>query len=600
MIGKKISNYHINECIGQGGMGTVYKATDLSLKRTVAIKMLNPMMVNNSDSFKRFENEALLSAQISHPNVATLFDFIHFKNSHFIIMEFVKGKSLDEILKFQGMLPAKEAVNIAIQILEGLGAAHELGIMHRDLKPGNIMITNRGYVKLMDFGIAKLENSERITRENSVIGTLDYLSPELLKGALPSKSSDLYSVGMMLFEMLSGTSLYTADNAASLMYQIAYGNAEVKLPGHNSKLIRIIKKLVHKQASKRYQSTQSVITDLQGLYSGGKVNTQIFSKKLEARVAKLVPTYIPDFQLSFAQLPHLKKLFSIFEFDMKIMGIGFFVGLLILLFGFRSTKNYQDQKGLSIEEIQEKPIEDKQLVSNDSYVKDFSSQIIHTPVPQEIEFIEKFEDKPIAPPKAKKKSNTAKGKNKRKTNKKTKTEDSSKSKKKSVNDKKKTQDQQKANKEKDGKPVANKAEKETKKLSNRKETQRAGQQNIKKTEKILVPDMYLSVYFPESISTDRNREGQTIYLNINKAIYQAEKLIVANGASVRATIKKLRKPEGRKKAFMAIEFDAVQAVNGKWLEVSYPEYSDISKTAVTFKAGTQLNKIKLKSTIIKL
>ena len=197
MIGRKLSNFHINERIGEGGMGTVYKATDLHLNRTVAIKMLHPFLVSNPDSFKRFRNEAHLSARISHPNVATLFNFQAADDTHFIIMEFVNGQALDDMLKLQGRLPETEAAKIILQVLEGLGAAHELGIMHRDLKPGNIMITHRGFVKLMDFGIARLENTERMTRQNSVIGTLEYLSPELVKGGAPSKASDLYAVGVM-------------------------------------------------------------------------------------------------------------------------------------------------------------------------------------------------------------------------------------------------------------------------------------------------------------------------------------------------------------------------------------------------------------------
>ena len=158
MIGRNISHFHISESLGEGGMGQVFKATDRRLQRAVALKMLNPHLLNDPASFQRFQNEAQLSARISHPNVATLYDFLKDGSQHFIVMEYVDGKPLDQLLDLQGKLPAATSAQIAMQVLEGLEAAHDLGITHRDLKPGNIMITKRGFVKLMDFGIARLEN----------------------------------------------------------------------------------------------------------------------------------------------------------------------------------------------------------------------------------------------------------------------------------------------------------------------------------------------------------------------------------------------------------------------------------------------------------
>ena len=333
MIGRKLSNFHINERIGEGGMGTVYKATDLHLNRTVAIKMLHPMLVSNPDSFKRFRNEAHLSARISHPNVATLFNFQAVDDTHFIIMEYVKGQALDDLLALQGRLPEAEAAKIILQVLEGLGAAHELGIMHRDLKPGNIMITHRGFVKLMDFGIARLENTERMTRQNSVIGTLEYLSPELIKGGAPSKASDLYAVGVMFYEMLSGQSLHSGDSEAAVMYQIAHEKAKVQLPGVNKRLVQIIKKLVQKDPNKRYQSTQTVIQDLEKLYPAGKVNTRMITEKVDheksnsnARMALPVQFNLPKLsQLKSSQLP--------FDLDLRILAGALLVCLLIVGIG---------------------------------------------------------------------------------------------------------------------------------------------------------------------------------------------------------------------------------------------------------------------------
>ncbi|MEM7514379.1 MAG: serine/threonine-protein kinase, partial [Bacteroidota bacterium] len=305
MIGRKLSNFQINERLGEGGMGTVYRATDLTLNRAVAIKMLHPFLVNNPDSFKRFQNEAHLSARISHPNVATLFDFQNHENNHFIVMEYVKGKGLDDVLKLQEKLSESETVKIAIQVLEGLGAAHELGIMHRDLKPGNIMITQRGFVKLMDFGIARLEHSERMTRQNSVIGTLEYLSPELVKGGVPSQASDLYALGVMLHEMVTGQTVFNASSEASLMYQIAHKQPSFQLAGVDRRLAQVIKKLTHKQPTKRYKDTQEVIRELEKIHPAGKVNPLLISQKVSPEKVGSIPAFNLSSVLDKLTLPSL-------------------------------------------------------------------------------------------------------------------------------------------------------------------------------------------------------------------------------------------------------------------------------------------------------
>ncbi|MDW3652237.1 MAG: protein kinase [Bacteroidia bacterium] len=607
MIGRKLSNFHINERIGEGGMGTVYKATDLHLKRTVAIKMLHPFLVNNPDSFKRFQNEAHLSARISHPNVATLFNFREVDHSHFIVMEFVEGKALDDVLKLQGEIPEEEAVKICIQVLEGLGAAHDLGIMHRDLKPGNIMITQRGFVKLMDFGIARLENTERMTRQNSVIGTLEYLAPELVTGGAPSKSSDLYAVGVMLYEMLSGKSLYAGDSEAALMYNIAHKSPTFNLQGHNRKLVQIIKKLTHKQAGKRYQSTDEAVRELESIHRNAKIDTRLLSQRIEkkeSRKSPAIPVTLPVRNFSFSKLKDTKLPFDI---DLRILAGAALLCLFILIMGLFGG----DDQGTDPIDPRQRSVEDKrELVQegneNDSRLLGSNTVLPQQASPQEIEFIEKFDSAP------KEKEETKSGNGQRSLRKDSREKESNKSNEnKSGSETKKTSTTQvekspdRIVEKEEKKPIQKtvreeRIEEEPKPPVAREQESKpiVKESKYKGSVKVRIPDMYLAASFAETVSTETHSSGQTVYLQTISPIYQGDHLIIPKGARVRAEIKKLRRSEGKKKAFLAIQLHSVQASNGRWLAISYPEYSNLSKTVVSFNRGQRINKIKLKSTNI--
>jgi len=220
MVGRKIGQFQIIEELGVGGMGTVFKARDTRLNRYVAIKALHPHVLRDSQAYRRFKNEAQISAQLSNPNVATLFDFIKEGDQSYLIMEYIDGVTIEERLKREGALSVRETINLSKQILNGLSEAHRLNILHRDLKPANVMIKAGTYAKLMDFGIARLETATRLTANNKVIGTVEYMAPELLKGKEPSKASDLYAVGVMMYEMLTGKTLFVANSEAALVYSI--------------------------------------------------------------------------------------------------------------------------------------------------------------------------------------------------------------------------------------------------------------------------------------------------------------------------------------------------------------------------------------------
>lgn len=612
MIGRKLSNFHINERIGEGGMGTVYKATDLHLNRTVAIKMLHPFLVSNPDSFKRFRNEAHLSARISHPNVATLFNFQAVDGTHFIIMEFVNGQALDDMLKLQGRLPEAEAAKIILQVLEGLGAAHELGIMHRDLKPGNIMITHRGFVKLMDFGIARLENTERMTRQNSVIGTLEYLSPELVKGGAPSKASDLYAVGVMFYEMLSGQSLFSGESEAAMMYQIAHEKVKVQVPGANKRLVQIIKKLVHKDPNKRYQSTQEVIHDLEQIYQGGKVNTRLIEEKFDHQTSNSKSRAALPVQFSLPKIPQLQSIQLPFDLDLRILAGALLLCLLIVVVG-RSVGSDNDKEGMMVDKSDQPTLEledGKEEVLAD--ITPINSSQLGQPAKRSIEFLERFDEEPAVAEKESEKRAEKKASTKTKKN--TDNRDNQRDTKAKKRSETKEQKKKESPKEQEvqservietpptkpttiveAEPIKKEFEpRQIESPDNR--TRRSVEEPVK----IRIPDMFLSATFTETVSSEKNYEGQSVYLSTSTDVYQGDHLIIPRGAKVRATVKKVRRAQGKKRAFLAINLQSVQAINGQWLTISYPEYSNLSKDLVEFKRGSQLNRIKLKSTNITL
>ena len=260
MIGTTISHYKILEKLGEGGMGIVYLAEDTKLERKVAIKFLPHHISANSDERERFKVEAKAAAALSHTNVATIYAIEETDAQTFIVMEFIDGVELKDKIK-SGAITTIGAINIAIQIAEGLEAAHKKGIVHRDIKSQNIMITGDGKVKIMDFGLAKVGKGTQLTKVGSTVGTAAYMSPEQSRGDEVDHRTDIWSFGVVLYEMITGKQPFKGDYDQAVVYSILNEEPrtdEIKLP----ELQTIILKALAKERADRYQNVSEMLTDL--------------------------------------------------------------------------------------------------------------------------------------------------------------------------------------------------------------------------------------------------------------------------------------------------------------------------------------------------
>jgi len=297
MIGRTISHYRIIEKLGQGGMGEVYLAEDLSLERRVAIKFLPQHLTRDKDTIERFKREAKATAALNHPNIVTIYEIVETDKDIYIVMEYVDGQSLREFIEASGERKPPETGSVvtrAIQIIDiiqkiaaGLSAAHKNGIVHRDIKPENIIITERDEVKILDFGLAKLKGVSHLTEETSTLGTIAYMSPEQLSGQDVDQRSDIWSVGILLYEMLSGKRPFNDDYEQAVIYSVL--NDEPQMPVTvDPPLKSIIITCLRKDPEQRYQQIEELITDLIKINKQGTV-TQWFKKPL---VKMLIPVIL--------------------------------------------------------------------------------------------------------------------------------------------------------------------------------------------------------------------------------------------------------------------------------------------------------------------
>lgn len=265
-VGKRLDGrYEIQEIIGVGGMAVVYRAHDNQENRTVAIKILKEEFVSNEEFLRRFKNESKAIAMLSHPNIVNVYDVSFGDLIQYIVMEHIEGITLKEFIEQEGSLRWKDAVHFAIQILKGLQHAHDKGIVHRDVKPQNIMVLSDGTIKVTDFGIARFARSEQRTITDKAIGSVHYISPEQARGENTNEKADIYSVGVMLYEMLTGKLPFQAENAVSVAIMQLQRDPQLPTEINGSiplGLEQITMHAMQKTPERRYQSAAEMLLDL--------------------------------------------------------------------------------------------------------------------------------------------------------------------------------------------------------------------------------------------------------------------------------------------------------------------------------------------------
>jgi serine/threonine protein kinase/Flp pilus assembly protein TadD len=290
MIGKTISHYKILEKLGEGGMGVVYKAQDTKLDRIVALKFLPKHLLCDNEAKTRFELEAKAASALDHSNIATIHEIDEVEGECFICMAYVEGKSIKELLK-EKTLSLKEVLDISIQIAEGLNAAHKKGIVHRDIKSDNLMLTKEGLVKIMDFGLAKLKGVSRVTKAGTTLGTVCYMSPEQARGEEVDHRTDIWSLGVVLYEMVTGQLPFKGEYEQAVIYAILNENPKLLIDsqaGLPSEIEPIVNKALSKSPDSRYQKVEDIVIDLRKFKNKlESVKEQPSTKELQPSIAIL-------------------------------------------------------------------------------------------------------------------------------------------------------------------------------------------------------------------------------------------------------------------------------------------------------------------------
>lgn len=571
MLGRTIQNYRVEELLGEGGMGTVYRATDTVLKRSVAVKMLHGHLVRDISFMERFQNEAILTAQLNHPNVATLYNFLQTGYENLIIMEWVNGITLDAVLVRQGRLSKETAVGIVVQALDGLRHAHGKNILHRDIKAANLMITREGNIKLMDFGIARLEGSQRITRMDRVVGTLEYMAPELLNGSEPNVQSDLYAVGVLLYELLSGKMPFESTTEATLITSILnkkHTPVRQHLSDIPKPLEEILDKLLNKKPEKRYQSAIALRQALTSVVTPERTILSVFEKpsnaskpviatqtmeKPQASPTRLIP---PTTQVDTRPLLHRVK-DSLLSLEGIILSGAILLAAIIITYGFNGSETLK-QPGISVPGSVpvsgiETVVPEPQTPETPPITRESGPHPVslrnHNPVntaPEPVKAIE------LPPAETKKKSI----------------------------EKKKT-------------PPARNTESKKEVAEKKPEAEKEVTVPVASGSKTIeFRGGAIEVESAQMISSETAREGQTIYFRTTTPLISGGHVIIRSGAQIRGTVEKALGKSESKRPGLWIRLETVETAGGQTLPLLF-KWSDTAFRPVEIKAGQVFRRVRV-------
>lgn len=344
MKGQKINDrYQIIKSIGEGGMANVYLAYDTILDRNVAVKILRGDLSADEKFVRRFQREALSASSLSHPNIVEVYDVGEDNGQYYIVMEYIEGKHLKALLKKRGKLTTTEVVDIMLQLTDGMASAHDSYIIHRDIKPQNIMILDNGTVKITDFGIAMAMNATQLTQTNSVMGSVHYLPPEQASGKGATLKSDIYSMGIVMYELLTGKLPYKGENAVEIALKHLkepLPSIKEELPQIPQSIANIIKKATAKNPKNRYNDAREMHEDLLTCLDDSRMNEQEVSYEYpeteydDTKVLKTVKKETPKEEMKEVEEPIAKQ---ITEDDLKkqnkllLILASIFTGLVVVI-----------------------------------------------------------------------------------------------------------------------------------------------------------------------------------------------------------------------------------------------------------------------------
>ncbi|MGD9347410.1 MAG: serine/threonine-protein kinase, partial [Candidatus Aminicenantes bacterium] len=286
--------YEIIEELGRGGMGTVFRVEDTKVGQEIALKLIKPEVASDMRTIERFRNELKITRMISHRNVCRMFDLSESKGTHFITMEYVSGEDLKSLIRRVGRLDAGTAIRITKQVCEGLLEAHRLGVVHRDLKPSNIMIDKEGNARIMDFGIARSIKAEGLTGEGIIIGTPEYMSPEQVEAKEVDNRSDIYSLGTVLYEMVTGQLLFEGVTPLSIAMKHkseSPKNPQELNPQISEELSQLILKCLEKEKELRFQTSNELVDALKNVEKGIPTTQRVETRKTPLTSKEITVTF---------------------------------------------------------------------------------------------------------------------------------------------------------------------------------------------------------------------------------------------------------------------------------------------------------------------